>query len=196
MVKTRPSTAVLPTIPVTAHSGVSSIYIASAESGTGKSTIALGLLHLLAASPARVGVFKPIVGSSDETDYLLDLLLEHTTVSFDDYGQVRGVTYERVDEDPEAALSEIVGATSGTARTYHLPIARPPTCTRTRASVDRITLLEYSPSSPVKRGAALLPAAKPGVRGAPCTRKFSTEPCGTRMTESSPTRSDVSGMPV
>ena len=107
MVKT-PSTAVLPTMPVTAHSGVSSIYIASAESGTGKSTIALGLLHLLAASPARVGVFKPIVGSSDETDYLLDLLLEHTTVSFDDYSQVRGVTYERVDEDPEAALSEIV----------------------------------------------------------------------------------------
>lgn len=107
MVKT-PSTAVLPTMPVTAHSVVSSIYIASAESGTGKSTIALGLLHLLAASPARVGVFKPIVGSSDETDYLLDLLLEHTTVSFDDYGQVRGVTYERVDEDPEAALSEIV----------------------------------------------------------------------------------------
>ncbi len=107
MVKT-PSTAVLPTMPVTAHSVVSSIYIASAESGTGKSTIALGLLHLLAASPARVGVFKPIVGSSDETDYLLDLLLEHTTVSFDDYSQVRGVTYERVDEDPEAALSEIV----------------------------------------------------------------------------------------
>ncbi len=56
------------------------IYIASAESGTGKSTIALGLVHLLAASPARVGVFKPIVGSGDETDYLLDLLLEHTTV--------------------------------------------------------------------------------------------------------------------
>ena len=107
MVKT-PSTAVLPTMPVTAHSVVSSIYIASAESGTGKSTIALGLVHLLAASPARVGVFKPIVGSSDETDYLLDLLLEHTTVSFDDYSQVRGVTYERVDEDPEAALSEIV----------------------------------------------------------------------------------------
>ena len=103
-----PSTAVLPTMPVTAHSVVSSIYIASAESGTGKSTIALGLVHLLAASPARVGVFKPIVGSSDETDYLLDLLLEHTTVSFDDYSQVRGVTYERVDEDPEAALSEIV----------------------------------------------------------------------------------------
>jgi phosphate acetyltransferase len=95
-------------MPVTPHSVVSSIFIASAESGTGKSTIALGLLHLLAASSARVGVFKPIVGSSDETDYLLDLLLEHTTVSFDDYGQVRGVTYERVDEDPEAALSEIV----------------------------------------------------------------------------------------
>jgi phosphate acetyltransferase len=87
---------------------VSSIYIASAEGGTGKSTIALGLLHLLAASAARVGVFKPIVRSTDEPDDLLDLLLEHATATFDDHGQVRGVTYERVVEDPEAALGEIV----------------------------------------------------------------------------------------
>ena len=41
---------------------------------TGKSTIALGLVHLLAASPARVGVFKPIVRSTDEPDDFLELL--------------------------------------------------------------------------------------------------------------------------
>ncbi|HZC08430.1 MAG TPA: phosphate acetyltransferase, partial [Mycobacterium sp.] len=41
-------------------------------------------------------------------DDLLELLLEHATATFDDPGHVRGVTYERVDEDPEAALSEIV----------------------------------------------------------------------------------------
>lgn len=108
MVETRSSTAALPTMPDSAPGGVSSIYIASAEGGTGKSTIALGLLHLLAASGARVGVFKPIVRSADEPDDLLDLLLEHATATFDDRGQVRGVTYGRVDEDPEAALSEIV----------------------------------------------------------------------------------------
>src|SRR3984957_2262815 len=108
MVETRSSTAALPTMPDSAPGGVSSIYIASAEAGTGKSTIALGLLHLLAASAARVGVFKPIVRSTGEPDDLLELLVEHATATFDDRGQVRGVTYGRVDEDPEAALSEIV----------------------------------------------------------------------------------------
>ena len=44
----------------------SSIYVASAESDIGKTTIALGLLHLLAASAARVGEFQPIVRSTDE----------------------------------------------------------------------------------------------------------------------------------
>jgi phosphate acetyltransferase len=108
MVETRSSTGALPTMPDSAPGGVSSIYIASAEAGTGKSTIALGLLHLLAASAARVGVFKPIVRSTGEPDDLLELLVEHATATFDDRGQVRGVTYGRVDEDPEAALSEIV----------------------------------------------------------------------------------------
>jgi Mrp family chromosome partitioning ATPase len=53
MIKTRPSTATLATTPVTARGHVSRIYIASAESGAGKSAIALGLLHLLAASAAQ-----------------------------------------------------------------------------------------------------------------------------------------------
>ena len=36
------------------------IYIASPEGDTGKSTIALGILHRLAATVAKVGVFRPI----------------------------------------------------------------------------------------------------------------------------------------
>ena len=39
---------------------VSAIYIASPEGDTGKSTIALGILHRLAATVAKVGVFRPI----------------------------------------------------------------------------------------------------------------------------------------
>ncbi len=42
-------------------SGARSIYIASAEGDTGKSTVAVGLLETLTASVSRVGVFRPIV---------------------------------------------------------------------------------------------------------------------------------------
>jgi phosphate acetyltransferase len=86
----------------------SSIYVASAESDTGKATIALGLLYLLAASAARVGVFRPIVRSTDEADHLLELMLEHATATLDSHAQCLGVTYDQVHEDPDAALSEIV----------------------------------------------------------------------------------------
>ena len=108
MVETAPGTGTPPTVPSGATTRVSSIYLASAESDTGKSAIALGLLDLLAASAARVGVFRPIVRSAEETDYLLELLLEHVTATLDNHGQCVGVTYERVQEDPDAALSEIV----------------------------------------------------------------------------------------
>ena len=37
-----------------------SIYIASPEGETGKSTIALGVLHRLTAMVPKVGVFRPI----------------------------------------------------------------------------------------------------------------------------------------
>ena len=76
----------------------SSIYVASAESDTGKTTIALGLLHLLAASAARVGVFQPIVRSTDEADQLLELMLEHATATLDGHAQCTGVTFEQVHE--------------------------------------------------------------------------------------------------
>ena len=37
------------------------------------------------------------------------------------------------------AVSAMVGGASTTAWMFHLPIARPPTCTRTRALAERIT---------------------------------------------------------
>ncbi|MFZ2173402.1 MAG: phosphate acetyltransferase [Rhodococcus sp. (in: high G+C Gram-positive bacteria)] len=90
-----------------ARSAPSSIYIASPEGDTGKSTIALGVLQMLCASAARVGVFRPIARSTDETDYILELLLDHTTADVG-YEESLGVSYEQVHADPDEALSEIV----------------------------------------------------------------------------------------
>ncbi|MBJ7289464.1 phosphate acetyltransferase [Williamsia sp.] len=86
----------------------SSIYIASPEGDTGKSTIALGTLHLLAATGGRIGVFRPISrAAAGERDYILDLLIEHDSVDLS-YEDCIGVTYEQVHGDPEATLAEIV----------------------------------------------------------------------------------------
>src|SRR6516165_12260307 len=90
-------------------------YIASAEGGTGKSVIALGLLHSPVAGAVRVGVFRPIVRSTDEPDDVLEFLLKHATASLDP-SQCVGVTYERVHQDREAALGEIVARYNEVAR--------------------------------------------------------------------------------
>jgi phosphate acetyltransferase len=83
------------------------IYVASPEGDTGKSTIALGILHRLAATVARVGVFRPITRLGEDRDYILDLLLAHTTAGLP-YDECVGVSYQRIHEDPEAALADIV----------------------------------------------------------------------------------------
>ncbi|WP_043658899.1 phosphate acetyltransferase [Nocardia thailandica] len=85
----------------------STVYIASPEGDTGKSTVALGVLQMLCATTARVGVFRPITRSTTEPDYILELLLEHSTADIG-YDQAVGVTYEDVHRDPDAAISEIV----------------------------------------------------------------------------------------
>ncbi|MGV9822757.1 phosphate acetyltransferase [Nocardia xishanensis] len=89
------------------ESAPSTVYIASPEGDTGKSTVALGVLQMLCATTARVGVFRPITRSTTEPDYILELLLEHSTADID-YAQAVGVTYEQVHNDPDAAISEIV----------------------------------------------------------------------------------------
>jgi phosphate acetyltransferase len=86
----------------------SSIYIAATEGDTGKSAIALGILHRLAATVARVGVFRPIsrVGA-DDRDYILDLLLAQTTAGLP-YERCIGVTYQQLHSDRDAAIDDIV----------------------------------------------------------------------------------------
>ena len=89
-------------------SGARSIYVASAEGDTGKSTVALGVLALLAATGGRVGVFRPISrADAGERDYILDLLLQFTSVDIP-YEDCVGVTYDDVHADPDAAIAEIV----------------------------------------------------------------------------------------
>jgi phosphate acetyltransferase len=105
----------------------SAIYIAAPEPETGKSTIALGLLNRLTATVAKVGVFRPITrrdgdrkrgeagrsGSPDvsgeDRDYILELLLTHTTAGLS-YEQCVGVTYQQMHADTDAAIASIVDA--------------------------------------------------------------------------------------
>ncbi|MEX3646392.1 phosphate acetyltransferase [Mycolicibacterium porcinum] len=83
------------------------IYIASPEGDTGKSTIALGILHRLAATVPRVGVFRPITRLGEDRDYILELLLAGTTAGLS-YDDCVGVSYQQVHEDPEVAIADIV----------------------------------------------------------------------------------------
>ncbi|MFV8054308.1 phosphate acetyltransferase [Mycobacterium sp. 48b] len=83
------------------------IYIASPEGDTGKSTIALGILHRLAATVPRVGVFRPITRLGEDRDYILELLLAGTTAGLS-YDDCVGVSYQQVHEDPDVAITDIV----------------------------------------------------------------------------------------
>jgi len=89
--------------------GPSAIYIAAPEPETGKSTIALGILHRLTATVAKIGVFRPITRRSGNAyrDYILELLLQHTTVGLP-YEQCVGVTYQQLHADKDAAIAMIV----------------------------------------------------------------------------------------
>ncbi len=88
------------------------IYIASPESDTGKSTIALGILHRLVATVAKVGVFRPILRGDrkrggEQRDYILELLLEHTTAGLP-YERCIGVSYQQLHADRDGAIADIV----------------------------------------------------------------------------------------
>jgi phosphate acetyltransferase len=120
----------VPTATWSSRERSSAIYVAAPEGDTGKSTIALGILHRLAATVAKVGVFRPITrrpegrersgnrppegqgddlgeGSGEDRDYILDLLLAHTTAGLP-YDECVGVGYQQLHEDPDAALADIV----------------------------------------------------------------------------------------
>src|ERR1700712_5593686 len=84
-----------------------SVYIASPEGESGKSTVALGLLYLLSRHVGRVGIFRPVTESSETTDRVVELLIAQPAVD-QDYTDAVGVSYQVMHADPEAALSEIV----------------------------------------------------------------------------------------
>lgn len=83
------------------------IYIAAPEGDTGKSTIALGILHRLASTVARVGVFRPIARADEDRDHIVDLLLAHATAKLP-YERCIGVTYQQLHDDRDAAIDDIV----------------------------------------------------------------------------------------
>ncbi|OBG91094.1 phosphate acetyltransferase [Mycobacterium sp. E3251] len=85
----------------------SAIYIAAPEGDTGKSAIALGIMHHLAANVAKVGVFRPITRFGEDRDYILELLLAHSTAGLP-YERCVGVTYQELHADRDAALADIV----------------------------------------------------------------------------------------
>ena len=97
-----------------------SIYIASPNAGTGKSTVALGLVTVLAKVVAKVGVFRPFVDSRDEHPFL-DLLLAHSGSSLP-AEQCVGVTWDEFHADPEEALPRIVDAYRAVAREHDVVI--------------------------------------------------------------------------
>ncbi|HLR57602.1 MAG TPA: phosphate acetyltransferase [Beutenbergiaceae bacterium] len=84
-----------------------SIYVASPEGHTGKSSIALGLVDLLAGQVRRVGVFRPIMRAGEDEDTVLNLLLDHDAIDLE-YDECVGVTYDDVHTDPDGALGEII----------------------------------------------------------------------------------------
>ncbi len=86
--------------------GPTSIYVASPEGETGKSTIALGIVNRLSAVVPKVGVFRPIT-RREEHDYVLDLLLSQSNAGLS-YADCIGVTYQRLHEDCDGAIADIV----------------------------------------------------------------------------------------
>ncbi|MCG5432182.1 phosphate acetyltransferase [Mycobacterium sp. MYCO198283] len=93
-------------MPTGPASPARAIYIAAPEGDTGKSTVALGILHRLTATVAKVGVFRPIA-RSEHGDHILELLLDHASadLSFD---ECVGISYQQLHDDTEAALATIV----------------------------------------------------------------------------------------
>ncbi|BBZ79263.1 phosphate acetyltransferase [Mycolicibacterium anyangense] len=100
---------------MTSTRAATAIYIASPEGDTGKSTVALGILHRLTATVPKAGVFRPITRREDR-DYILELLLAHSNAGLS-YDECVGVSYQRLHEDPDGAIADIVDR-------YHAMAAR------------------------------------------------------------------------
>lgn len=97
-----------------------SIYIASPNAGTGKSTVALGLITSLRKVVAKVGVFRPFV-SDRGTDPFLSLLLSRSGSTME-ADQCLGVSWDEYHANTEESLSRIVDAYRAVARAHDVVV--------------------------------------------------------------------------
>jgi phosphate acetyltransferase len=86
------------------------IYIAAPEGATGKSIVALGLIDLLARRVGTIGVFRPVVRSSDPAADLLGQRLVGGLGGAPAHRLGIGTTYAAVHHDPDAAMEAIIAA--------------------------------------------------------------------------------------
>jgi phosphate acetyltransferase len=84
-----------------------SVYIASPEGFSGKSSVALGLVDLFSRRVGRVGVYRPVVDTVEALDPVIELLIAHPGVE-QTYDDAVGLTYHALHADPAGALSRIV----------------------------------------------------------------------------------------
>ena len=94
-----------------------SIYLAGTEAQSGKSAVALGLLHQLSRRAGRVGVYRPIVRSGDQPDELVETLLAQLPGSLA-ASTACGVTYDDLHENPERAMGVVVDRFHEVARDH------------------------------------------------------------------------------
>ena len=57
-----------------------SVYIASPEGRSGKSSVAFGLVDLLSRRAGRIGVYRPVIDSGTARDPVTGLLIAHPGV--------------------------------------------------------------------------------------------------------------------
>lgn len=93
-----------------------SVYIASPEGVTGKSTVALGLLDQLIREVGSVAVLRPLVHGG-QRDTILDLLLAQPGIE-QSYEDALGVSYDEAHADPDEALARIVAHHGRLAEQY------------------------------------------------------------------------------
>ena len=99
---------------------MTSLYISATDAASGKSAVALGILHQLARRHGRIGVFRPVAQPGDE---LVELLLGQLTVlGMEEAAQAPdsavGVTYEEVHAGSDAAMNRIVDRFHAVADTF------------------------------------------------------------------------------
>ncbi len=93
------------TVPRSVAFVATRVYITSAEGGSGKSTVAVGVLEALRGTGVRVGIYRPIARSAD--DYVLAMLHDHSGSPVPAADCI-GVDYEAMHRDPETSFMRIV----------------------------------------------------------------------------------------